>query len=121
MRQICRGLRGTCADPGMQFDTTINDWHTTPNAGRINGSNPCSEYMHLDSNSACNLASINLLKYLGENEAFDVEAYKHTVEVMFTAQEILVGNADYPTDSDRRQQPQVTVSSVSVTRTSAPS
>jgi ribonucleoside-diphosphate reductase alpha chain len=80
----------------MQFDTTINRWHTAPNSGRINASNPCSEYMHLD-NSACNLASINLLKYIGENEAFDVEAYKHTVEVMFTAQEILVGNADYPT------------------------
>ena len=85
-----------CADPGMQFDTTINRWHTAPNSGRINASNPCSEYMHLD-NSACNLASINLLKYIDENEAFDVEAYKHTVEVMFTAQEILVGNADYPT------------------------
>ncbi|MGZ6979875.1 MAG: vitamin B12-dependent ribonucleotide reductase [Acidimicrobiia bacterium] len=85
-----------CADPGMQFDTTINRWHTAPNSGRINASNPCSEYMHLD-NSACNLASINLLKYIGENESFDVEAYKHTVEVMFTAQEILVGNADYPT------------------------
>src|SRR6476661_1644878 len=87
-----------CADPGMQFDTTINRWHTAPNSGRINASNPCSEYMHID-NSACNLASINLLKYIGENEAFDVEAYKHTVEVMFTAQEILVGNADYPTQA----------------------
>lgn len=87
-----------CADPGMQFDTTINRWHTTPNAGRINGSNPCSEYMHLD-NSACNLASINLLKYLNEDGSFDVEAYKHTVELVFTAQEILVGYSEYPTEN----------------------
>ncbi len=87
-----------CADPGMQFDTTINHWHTAGNTGRINGSNPCSEYMHID-NSACNLASINLLKYLGEDGTFDVEAFKHTVEVFFTAQEILVGNADYPTEA----------------------
>lgn len=86
-----------CADPGMQFDTTINHWHTTPNAGRINGSNPCSEYMHLD-NSACNLASINLLKYLREDNTFDIEAFKHTVELMFTAQEILVGYSSYPTE-----------------------
>lgn len=87
-----------CADPGMQFDTTINSWHTTPNAGRINGSNPCSEYMHLD-NSACNLASINLLKYLQEDGSFDVGSFKHTVELMFTAQEILVGYSEYPTES----------------------
>lgn len=86
-----------CADPGMQFDTTINKWHTTPNAGRINASNPCSEYMHLD-NSACNLASINLLKYLREDNTFDVEAFKHTVELVFTAQEILVGYSEYPTE-----------------------
>jgi ribonucleoside-diphosphate reductase alpha chain len=86
-----------CADPGMQFDTTINRWHTTPNSGRINASNPCSEYMHID-NSACNLASINLLKFLDDDGTFDVESYEHTVEVMFTAQEILVGNADYPTE-----------------------
>lgn len=86
-----------CADPGMQYDTTINKWHTTPNAGRINGSNPCSEYMHLD-NSACNLASINLLKYLRDDGTFDIEAFKHTVEVIFTAQEILVGYSSYPTD-----------------------
>ncbi|MCA9329478.1 vitamin B12-dependent ribonucleotide reductase [Candidatus Saccharibacteria bacterium] len=85
-----------CADPGMQFDTTINRWHTTPNAGRINGSNPCSEYMHLD-NSACNLASINLLKYLNDDFSFDIEAFKHTVELIFTAQEILVGYSEYPT------------------------
>lgn len=86
-----------CADPGMQFDTTINNWHTTPNAGRINASNPCSEYMHLD-NSACNLASINLLKYLNEDGSFDVEAFKHTVEIIFTSQEILVGYSEYPTE-----------------------
>jgi ribonucleoside-diphosphate reductase alpha chain len=87
-----------CADPGLQFDTTINKWHTAQATGRINGSNPCSEYMHLD-DSACNLASINLLKYLREDDSFDIEGYKHTVEVMFTAQEILVGKADYPTKS----------------------
>ncbi|MDQ5963540.1 MAG: ribonucleoside-diphosphate reductase alpha chain [Patescibacteria group bacterium] len=86
-----------CADPGMQFDTVINKWHTTPNAGRINGSNPCSEYMHLD-NSACNLASINLLKYLNDDFSFDIEAFKHTVELIFTAQEILVGYSSYPTE-----------------------
>ena len=86
------------ADPGMQFDTTVNDWHTTPNAGRINGSNPCSEYMHLD-NSACNLASLNLLKFLREDGTFDVEAYKHTVDIVFLAQEILVGYSEYPTDA----------------------
>jgi ribonucleoside-diphosphate reductase alpha chain len=96
MRQINEAA-WECADPGMQFDTTINRWHTAPNTGRINGSNPCSEYMHLD-NSACNLASINLLKYLDDEGTFDVEGYRHTVEVMFTAQEILVGNADYPTE-----------------------
>jgi ribonucleoside-diphosphate reductase alpha chain len=86
-----------CADPGMQFDSTINRWHTTPNAGRINGSNPCSEYMHID-NSACNLASINLLKYLREDNSFDIQAFQHTVEVIFTAQEILVGYSEYPTE-----------------------
>ena len=90
-----------CADPGLQFDTTINKWHTAHATGRINGSNPCSEYMHLD-NSACNLASLNLLKYLDldsvGDDSFDIEAYMHTVEVMFTAQEILVGRADYPTE-----------------------
>ena len=88
-----------CADPGLQFDTTINRWHTAHTTGRINGSNPCSEYMHLD-NSACNLASINLLKYLDNNaegDEFDIDAYMHTIEIMFTAQEILVGRADYPT------------------------
>ena len=85
-----------CADPGMQFDTTINRWHTAPNAGRINGSNPCSEYMHLD-NSACNLASLNLLKFLHDDNTFDIESFKHSVEIIFTAQEILVGYSSYPT------------------------
>lgn len=97
LRQISEAA-WECADPGMQFDTTINNWHTTPNAGRINASNPCSEYMHLD-NSACNLASINLLKYLNEDGTFDIESFKHTVEVVFTAQEILVGYSEYPTES----------------------
>lgn len=87
-----------CADPGMQFDTTINRWHTAPNAGRINGSNPCSEYMHLD-NSACNLASLNLLKFLRPDNTFDIEAFKHTTELIFTAQEILVGYSAYPTEN----------------------
>ncbi|CAN5441116.1 vitamin B12-dependent ribonucleotide reductase [soil metagenome] len=87
-----------CADPGMQFDTTINRWHTAASTGRINGSNPCSEYMHLD-DSACNLASINLLRYLDEDGHFDVEGFVRSVEVVITAQEILVGNADYPTEA----------------------
>ncbi len=97
MRQISQAT-WDCADPGMQFDTTINRWHTAANTGRINGSNPCSEYMHLD-DSACNLASMNLLTFLDDtdNDAFDVEGFKSAVEVVFTAQEILVGNADYPT------------------------
>ena len=72
-----------CADPGMQFDTIINDWHTTPKAGRINGSNPCSEYMHLD-NSACNLASLNLLKFLNDDGTFDIKSFIHTTEIIFT-------------------------------------
>ncbi len=86
-----------CADPGMQFDTTINKWHTASNTGRINGSNPCSEYMHLD-NSACNLASLNLLRFLNDDGSFDVEGFRAAIRVVFTAQEILVGNADYPTE-----------------------
>ena len=86
-----------CADPGLQYDTTINRWHTAPNTGRINGSNPCSEYVHLD-NSACNLACMNLLTFLDENDEFDVDGFKAAVSVVFTGQEIIVGNADYPTD-----------------------
>jgi ribonucleoside-diphosphate reductase alpha chain len=81
----------------MQYDTTINRWHTAPATDRINASNPCSEYMHLD-NSACNLASINLLRYLNDDGSFDTAGFEHTVDVVFTAQEILVGNADYPTE-----------------------
>jgi ribonucleoside-diphosphate reductase alpha chain len=86
-----------CADPGMQYDTTINEWHTCPASGRINASNPCSEYMHLD-NSACNLASLNLMTFLDDDGNFDVVSFKRAVEIMFTAQEILVGESDYPTD-----------------------
>jgi ribonucleoside-diphosphate reductase alpha chain len=96
MRQVAEAA-WECADPGMQYDTTINDWHTSPASGRINASNPCSEYMHLD-NSACNLASLNLLKFLDEDGNFDIPAFKHAVEVVFTAQEIIVGNSDYPTE-----------------------
>jgi ribonucleoside-diphosphate reductase alpha chain len=94
-RQIARAA-WECADPGLQFDTTINDWHTAPNTARINASNPCSEYMHID-NSACNLASLNLMKFLDFDGCFDVDGFSSAVEVVFTAQEILVGNADYPT------------------------
>jgi ribonucleoside-diphosphate reductase alpha chain len=86
-----------CADPGLQYDTTINRWHTAPNTGRINGSNPCSEYVHLD-NSACNLASMNLMTFLDDNDEFDVEGFKAAVSVVFTGMEIIVGNADYPTE-----------------------
>jgi ribonucleoside-diphosphate reductase alpha chain len=86
-----------CGDPGMQYDTTINKWHTSKNTDRINASNPCSEYMFLD-DSACNLASLNLMKFLKANGEFDVAAYRHAVDVMITAQEILVDNAGYPTE-----------------------
>ncbi|MCK9247552.1 MAG: vitamin B12-dependent ribonucleotide reductase [Solirubrobacteraceae bacterium] len=86
-----------CADPGIQFDTTINRWHTCPNSGRINASNPCSEYMHVD-DSACNLASINLMKYRRPDGTFDVEAFEHTVDVVLLAQEIVVGPSSYPTE-----------------------
>ena len=93
-----------CADPGVQFDTTINSWNTASNTGRIRASNPCAEFVHLD-NSACNLASLNLLKFLDKGDSssavggFDIEGFSHAVDVVFTAQEILVGNADYPTES----------------------
>src|SRR5438876_6951113 len=90
-----------CADPGIQADTTINDWHTCPASGRINASNPCSEYMHLD-NSACNLASLNLMKFIDDDGNFDIPAFKHAVEVVFTAQEIIVGNSSYPTEKIER-------------------
>ncbi|MBI2364694.1 MAG: vitamin B12-dependent ribonucleotide reductase [Deltaproteobacteria bacterium] len=85
-----------CGDPGMQFDTTINDWHTCSNTGRINASNPCSEYMHLD-NSACNLASLNLLKFLRDDGVFDTESFRRAVDIIILAQDILVDNSSYPT------------------------
>ncbi len=120
MRDIARAA-WECADPGIQYDTTINGWHTCPNTGPITASNPCSEYMHID-DSACNLASINLLKFLREEEgrwkeeereaplpsstfplpSFDIEAYRHTITVMITAQEIIVSNSSYPTDTIRQ-------------------
>lgn len=95
MRAIAEGTH-LCGDPGMQFDTTINDWHTCPHSGRINASNPCSEYMHVD-NSACNLASINLLSYLSEDGVFDYAGFEHTVDLLITAQDILIDNSSYPT------------------------
>jgi ribonucleoside-diphosphate reductase alpha chain len=90
-----------CADPGLQYDTTINSWHTVPNSGRINASNPCSEYMSVD-NSACNLASLNLLKFRREDGELDIEALEHAVDVVFLAQEILVGYSSYPTPEIER-------------------
>ncbi|MEK7608440.1 MAG: vitamin B12-dependent ribonucleotide reductase [Patescibacteria group bacterium] len=95
MRSIAQAA-WDCGDPGIQFDTIINRWHTCPVTGRINASNPCSEYMHLD-DSACNLASINLMKYLGEDGSFDVDAFRHTVRIMILAQEIAVEGSSYPT------------------------
>jgi ribonucleoside-diphosphate reductase alpha chain len=86
-----------CADPGVQYDTIINQWHTSPNSGRINASNPCSEYMHVD-DSACNLASLNLMKFRRPDGTFDVASYEHAVDVMFLAQEIIVGPSSYPTE-----------------------
>ena len=93
--EICRAA-WSCADPGLQFDTAVNDWHTSPKSGRINGSNPCSEYMFLD-DTACNLASLNLVKFLNEDGSFDTEAYRHAVSIFFIAQEILVDLSSYPT------------------------
>jgi ribonucleoside-diphosphate reductase alpha chain len=95
LRQIAEAA-WKCADPGVQYDTTINAWHTSPNSGRINASNPCSEYMHLD-NSACNLASLNLMKFRGEDGELDLDAFQHAVDVVFLAQEIVVGYSSYPT------------------------
>ena len=85
-----------CGDPGMQYDTTVNRWHTSKNTARINASNPCSEYMFLD-DTACNLASLNLMKFVNNSGTFDVAAFRHAVDVTITAQEILVDNASYPT------------------------
>ena len=90
-----------CADPGMQFDTIINKWHTCPATGPITASNPCSEYMHLD-NSACNLASLNLLKFLKNNGEFDLEAYKKAIRIFIIAQDIIVGHSSYPTEKIER-------------------
>ncbi len=86
-----------CADPGVQYDTTINRWHTCPESGRINASNPCSEYMHVD-DSACNLASLNLMKFRREDGTFEVEEFEHAVDIVFLAQEIIVGFSSYPTE-----------------------
>ncbi|HEY9127100.1 MAG TPA: vitamin B12-dependent ribonucleotide reductase, partial [Acidobacteriaceae bacterium] len=90
-----------CGDPGMQFDTTINRWHTSKNTARINASNPCSEYMFLD-NSACNLASFNLLKFVNGSGTFDIQGYRHAISVVITAMEILVDNSGYPTEAIAR-------------------
>ena len=86
-----------CGDPGIQYDTTINDWHTSSSTNRINASNPCAEFMFLDDTS-CNLASINLTRFLGDDGSFDVDAYRHAIQITITAQEILVSNASYPTE-----------------------
>ncbi|HEV3093139.1 MAG TPA: vitamin B12-dependent ribonucleotide reductase [Solirubrobacteraceae bacterium] len=96
MREIAQAA-WRCADPGVQYDTTINQWHTSPNSGRINASNPCSEYMHVD-DSACNLASLNLMKFRRADGTLDVQAFQHTVDIVLLAQEIVVGPSSYPTE-----------------------
>jgi ribonucleoside-diphosphate reductase alpha chain len=96
MREISEAA-WRCADPGVQYDTTINQWHTCPNSGRINASNPCSEYLHVD-DSACNLASLNLMKFRRADGTFDVESFEHAVDIVFLAQEIIVGPSSYPTE-----------------------
>jgi ribonucleoside-diphosphate reductase alpha chain len=101
LRQIAAAA-WECADPGVQFDTTINRWNTTPSAGRIEASNPCSEHLRL-ANSACNLASVNLLEFIDDAGAFDVEGFVHTVRVVVTAQDILVGASEYPTEEIARE------------------
>lgn len=100
MKQIAKAA-WICGDPGLQFDSTVNRWHTCPNSGRINASNPCSEYMFLD-DSACNLASINLMKCRDEENNFDIEKFKHVARTLITAQEIVVDNSSYPTPSIER-------------------
>src|SRR5690606_29613186 len=87
-----------CADPGVQYDTTINEWHTCPADGRINASNPCSEYMFLD-DTACNLASINLSNFLKENGTFDLEGYKHAIRLWTIVLEISVLMASFPSQT----------------------
>jgi ribonucleoside-diphosphate reductase alpha chain len=96
MRQIAEAA-WRCADPGVQYDTTINQWHTCPNSGRINASNPCSEYVHVD-NSACNLASLNLMKFRSADGTLDVNSFEHAVDIMLLAQEIIVSPSSYPTE-----------------------
>jgi ribonucleoside-diphosphate reductase alpha chain len=96
MREIAEAA-WRCADPGVQYDTTINQWHTSPNSGRINASNPCSEYMHVD-DSACNLASLNLMKFRRPDGTLDVQSFEHAVDIMLLAQEIVVGPSSYPTE-----------------------
>ncbi|HTB49440.1 MAG TPA: vitamin B12-dependent ribonucleotide reductase [Solirubrobacteraceae bacterium] len=96
MREIAEAA-WRCADPGVQYDTTINQWHTSPKSGRINASNPCSEYMHVD-DSACNLASLNLMKFRRPDGTLDVRSFEHTVDIMLLAQEIVVGPSSYPTE-----------------------
>src|SRR3954465_15379586 len=96
MREIAEAA-WRCADPGVQYDTTINQWHTSPNSGRINASNPCSEYMHVD-DSACNLASLNLMKFRRADGTFDTEQFEHAVDIVLLAQEIVVGPSSYPTE-----------------------
>jgi ribonucleoside-diphosphate reductase alpha chain len=96
LRQISEATH-VCGDPGLQFDDTINEWHTCKASGRINASNPCSEYMFLD-NSACNLASLNLMRFVDEEGEFDTDAFRHAVDIMITAQEIIVDDAKYPTE-----------------------
>ena len=107
MRKIAEGTY-VCGDPGMQFDTTVNDWHTCKNTDRIRASNPCSEYMFLD-NSACNLASLNLMKFRTQDGEFDIEAFRHAVRVVLTAMEIIVDNSSYPrpeiTENSKRFRP----------------
>jgi ribonucleoside-diphosphate reductase alpha chain len=100
MRQIAEGT-WVCGDPGMQFDTTVNEWHTCPQTDRINASNPCSEYMFLD-DSACNLASINLMKFVSDDGEFDVPAFRAACRTLITAQEIIVPNSSYPTKAIER-------------------
>jgi len=107
-----------CGDPGIQYDTTINRWHTCKNTARINASNPCSEYMFLD-DTACNLSSLNLLRFVRDDGGFDTTAFRHAVDVMILAQEIVVDFSHYPTP---RMPPTRTTTgrSASVTPTSAP-
>ena len=117
MRMIAEGT-WVCGDPGMQFDTTVNDWHTCPSTARINASNPCSEYMFLD-DSACNLASINLMKFVKDDGEFDVAAFKAACRTLITAQEIIVPNSSYPDQGDREEQPRLPAARASATPTSA--